>query len=328
MIHAYIDKLIDNLPESIKKRKTILHLDLILDGGVFNGSYLIGALYFLKEMEKRNYIKIDRISGCSIGSICALLYTINELDLVTEIYSLFVRDLRENHHVNKLKEIGVFLKDKIPKNICEKIKDKIYISFYNLKTKKKITKNHFLSKEEVIDVIIRSCFVPFFIDGSICYKNKYIDGMNPTLFSLKKEKENKENKEKKENKENKEKKEKENKKTLYLDLFGYDKLFHLFNVKNEKSNFHRILSGLLDVHNFFIKNSSTSMCSFVEEWSFIHWIHYYQKKIIEFLFLNILSFFLFFKNFLTKEMTECFLCRFLSKVFYEFYILILDTYFL
>lgn len=312
MIQQYIDKLIENLPETLKNKKTPLQLDLVLDGGVFNGSYLIGALYFLKEMEKRNYIKIDRISGCSIGSLCALLYFLGELDMVTDIYSILTRDLRENHHINKLKEIGLLLNNKIPENICEKINNKLYISFYNLKTKKKIVKNHFLSKEEVIDVIIRSCFVPFFIDGSLCYKNKYIDGMNPYLFTFK----------------DNFKTDKKNKKTLYLDLFGYDKIFHLFNVKNEKTNFHRILSGLLDVHNFFIKNSSTAMCSYTENWSIIHWLHHYQKIVIEYFFINILSLILFFKYFLNKERMDCFFCRFLSKIFYEFYILVMDTYFL
>ena len=58
MINDYIIKLIENLPDDLKNSKTPLRLDLVLDGGVFNGSYLVGALYFLKEMEKRNYIKI------------------------------------------------------------------------------------------------------------------------------------------------------------------------------------------------------------------------------------------------------------------------------
>jgi hypothetical protein len=314
MFQTYIHKLIENLPNTLNNKKKILTLDLILDGGVFNGSYLIGALYFLKEMENRKYIKIDRISGCSIGSICALLYFINELDMVTEIYSILTNDLRENHHLNKLKEIGILLKDKLPEDICEKIKDKINICFYNLKTKKKIIKSTFLSKDELIDVIIRSCFVPFLIDGSLCYKNKYMDGMNPTLF--KKEKMNSKNERR------------NKKKTLYLDLFGYDKLFYLFNVKNEKTNFHRILSGLLDVHNFFIKNSSTPMCSYVENWSITHWLHHYKKKVIEFCFLHIITLFFLFKNFLNKERMDCFFFRFLSKIFYEFYILFLDTYFL
>ena len=70
MIDEYVNKLIENLPESSKKLQNI---DLVLDGGLFNGSYLVGALYFLKEMERRQYIKIDRISGCSIGSIVGFL---------------------------------------------------------------------------------------------------------------------------------------------------------------------------------------------------------------------------------------------------------------
>jgi predicted acylesterase/phospholipase RssA len=60
----------------------------VLDGGVFNGSYHVGALYFLKEMERRNYIKINRISGCSVGSIVAFLYYIDSLDLMPKLYEI------------------------------------------------------------------------------------------------------------------------------------------------------------------------------------------------------------------------------------------------
>ena len=70
MIDEYVNKLIENLPEETKK---LQYIDLVLDGGIFNGSYLVGSLYFLKEMERRKYLKIARISGCSIGSIVAFL---------------------------------------------------------------------------------------------------------------------------------------------------------------------------------------------------------------------------------------------------------------
>ena len=80
MINNYVNKLIDNLPNTFKNNKTPLQIDLILDGGLFNGSYLVGALYFLKEMEKKNYIKINRISSCSIGSIIGFLYFIDYLN--------------------------------------------------------------------------------------------------------------------------------------------------------------------------------------------------------------------------------------------------------
>jgi len=74
MINQYITRLVDNLPDDFKERKTPLRIDLVLDGGLFNGSYLIGALQFLKELERRKYIRVDRISGASIGSIVGLAY--------------------------------------------------------------------------------------------------------------------------------------------------------------------------------------------------------------------------------------------------------------
>ena len=97
MIDEYINKLIENLPDEIKNRKEPETIDLVLDGGVFNGSYHIGALYFLKEMERRKYIKINRISGCSVGSIVAFLYFIDGLDLMPKLY-----DIISNEFKNKL----------------------------------------------------------------------------------------------------------------------------------------------------------------------------------------------------------------------------------
>jgi len=57
MINEYAIKLIENMPDCVKNHDTPLVLDIILDGGAFNGSYLLGALYFLKEMERRGYVR-------------------------------------------------------------------------------------------------------------------------------------------------------------------------------------------------------------------------------------------------------------------------------
>ena len=87
MIKEIVNKLIDELPvnviEKLKKRKNI---NLILEGGVFNGSYLIGALYFLKELESRKYIKTRKFSGCSIGAICALFYLMDDIQMTELLY--------------------------------------------------------------------------------------------------------------------------------------------------------------------------------------------------------------------------------------------------
>ena len=85
-------------------------------------------------------------------------------------------------------------------------------------------------------------------------------------------------------------------KIIFMDLLGFDKIGHTLNVKNEKTNFHRILSGMLDIHNFFIKDGSqTQMCSFVNNWSlynyFLMSIRYLIEKIIiyKIYFLNIIN---------------------------------------
>ena len=82
MISNYTKKLVDNLPKEYKNKKNPIKLDLVLDGGVFNGSYLFGALYFLKEMESQKYMNIERISSTSVGSIAGLIYFIDCLDII------------------------------------------------------------------------------------------------------------------------------------------------------------------------------------------------------------------------------------------------------
>ena len=69
MINEYVIKLIENLPDDLKNSKTPLRIDLVLDGGIFNGSYLVGALCFLKEMEKRKYIIVVRTEALVHKSI-------------------------------------------------------------------------------------------------------------------------------------------------------------------------------------------------------------------------------------------------------------------
>ena len=90
---------------------------MVLDGGIFNGSYLVGALYFLKEMEKRNYIKIERISGCSIGSIVAFLYYIDGLELMSKLYEIVNKDFRQTYKLKLVKELKKHLEDHIPKEL-------------------------------------------------------------------------------------------------------------------------------------------------------------------------------------------------------------------
>jgi hypothetical protein len=303
MLNEYILKLIDNLPDDVKNSKTPLRLDLVLDGGVFNGSYLVGALSFLKEMEKRNYIKIERISGCSIGSVVGFLYFIDALDTMTNFYDLAIKDFMEKHQLSTLKEMKSYLKGRIPDNICEKVNGKLFICYNNIKKGSKTIKSHYKDVDEIMNTIIKSSYIPYLIDGEMLYENKYIDGVNPYIFSAE-----------------------PGKKILHLDLFGYDKIGYLFNVKNEKTNYHRILSGLLDIHNFYIKQSNTQMCSYVNDWTFTNVGFNSVKILMEKLCIYSIYFLIYVKKCLPCGFETTVLYKILSKITHEIFIIILETY--
>lgn len=269
MINEYVKKLIDNLPDNMNNVKQPhsevkpvelkpVIIDLVLDGGAFNGSYLVGALYFLKEMENRNYITIRRISGCSIGSFIAFMYFINKLDMIETICELGMKEYKENHSLSIVKNIKSHIIPIIPEDICDKINNKLYISYYNIHKQEKVIKSVYKSIDHLIDTIIKSSFVPFVIDGNMMYKNKYIDGITPYMFKIE-----------------------PGVHILHLDLLGIDKMYNMFNIKNEKTPTHRILSGLLDIHNFYIKQCNTHMCSYVDEWNIINKSIYNGKMLLE-----------------------------------------------
>lgn len=295
MIEKYIEKLIVNLPSNITNKNKPISIDLVLDGGMFNGSYLIGGLYFLKEMERRKYIKIERISGCSIGSIMGFLYLIDALHLAEKLYTKFFNNFKKKHHLTIMMELGNLLNEYIPNNISSQIKNKFFVTFHNILTGKKIIKHKYNSKEDIIQSLIKSSFVPIVINGQILYQNKYLDGINPYIFPIGK------------------------RKILYMDLYGYDKLLNIVCVKNEKTNIHRILSGLLDIHTFFLRGKNTSMCSYIQNWNCKHNIIFFIKNKLETFNIIIISLLLFIQTHLPDELKTNSFYKMTNSIVYDFY---------
>ena len=300
MIDDYVNKLIENLPTNSKKLQII---DLVLDGGVFNGSYLVGALYFLKEMERRKYVQIDRISGCSIGSIVAFLYFIDALDLMPKLYEIVNIEFKTHFSLKTIKSIKEHLIKRIPDNICSKVNGKLFICYNDIKNNKKIVKSHYKNVDKIIDSIIRSCYIPLLIDNNLLYKNKYIDGINAYIF-----------------------KKELNKKILHMELLSYDKVFNAINIKNEKTNFHRILSGLLDIHSFYIKQSNTSMCSYVNDWSIFNKFNYNIKLFFERIIVIILFLFNHIKKHIPNDINNNIIFKIMSKITFDIFSIFLETY--
>ena len=303
-IFKIINTLIEELPDDVKT-ETPLEIDLVLDGGVFNGSYLIGALYFLKEMENRNFIKIRRISGCSIGSLIGFLYLINKLDIITELYKIFLKNFIENYNFENYKNLKKYLSEKIPQDIdiSGLINNKLFIKYNNIQSGVQKVKCRYKNTDNIISTIIRSSFFPYLIDGNIAHKNKYIDGFNPYFF-----------------------KEKPNRKILFLDLSGPDKFTYILNIKNEKTNLYRILSGILDIHIFFTKKTETFMCSYVSEWGYINKTRCYFRFFLEKILCVISYFIVLIKKYIDFHLIDSICYKIITNLVYDILNILIKKY--
>jgi hypothetical protein len=281
-MNKFINKLMANLPDNMTKRKKPMKIDLILGGGAFNGSYILGALYFIKELEKRKHIVIKKISTCSVSSILALLYLTDNLDKANELYFDLIKDFKNKGNLSKLFDIKDLFNKYITNDDCSKyLNKKLYICYNNINTHRKYVINKYNNADELFNVITKSCFVPFMIDYNPCYKDKYVDGMIPYFF--------------------KPSKNNDNYKRIYLDVYTLDKLAYTINVRNEKNNYHRLFEGLLDIHEFFIKQCNTTMCSDLDNWSLYNYILYYVYIIVEKITLYFITFISFIKSSLIES---------------------------
>ena len=303
MIDGYVTKLMENVPVQLQNNNKPLRLDIILDSGAFNGSYLIGALYFLKELEKRKHVVVERISGASIGSLIGFMYCIDRLDMVCDMYNICRDNLSNDHN---LKCMTTDLKEQLndlPDNVCELVNHRLYITYNNVKKGTKPIKCVYKSGDDILNSIIRSCFMPFVMNRDLVYDGKYIDGINPYVF-----------------------KPKPNKKILYLSLIEFDKIQSIFNIKNEKTNFHRIMTGLLDIHSFYVKGSSTSMCSYVSEWTVQHKCKHLIRYMFEKILVHTIIIVLFIKKHVSANFESNLLYKIISRLSCEIFSILVETY--
>ena len=244
----YINHLIDELPESTNP--TIL--DLVFEGGLFNGSYLIGALYYLRELERKNHVSIDRISGCSVGSLTALVYFSNTYHLLEPIYKLTYQHFKKTNNVNIFNHIFDQLRPHITPAVMDILNGRLFITYYNVKYNEQIVRHKYRSVDDLLDVVRKSCYCPYVIDHSFLYKKKYVDGFYPYIFPCVAGKE-----------------------IMHFNIHRFDKLFQGISIKNEKTNYGRILTGVIEAHSFFAYGRATSICSFVGDWTFIDQLEHY-----------------------------------------------------
>jgi len=261
---TYISSLIDNLPPPPDTPK---QLDLVLDGGGFKGSYLCGALFYLKELEKRNYVKINRISGSSIGAILGVLYCLDKLEIFDALYQNIRSDFKANMNLKTLHTYVDEFASKVTKEDLKNLNDKMYINFYDINSKKEEVVSKYTSVEHLLECIKYTSYLPIIIDGNIHYNNK-VDGARPFIFQSRS---------------------KSDRKILYFDLSLIGKINTFFNTHHDQNGAGRILKGIIQIHDFFLYDNATHLCSYVNNWGIKDFIFYRIKELCWILCIYIIN---------------------------------------
>lgn len=149
----------------------------------FLGIFHMGALKAFRESGGGS-IRIDKALGASAGAIAAasvILQVPNED--VRQRFEAIVKNVHEmpfgafNPQFNVERIFGTAMKDLMPENAHEIASGKLFISITDSKMKNQIH-SQFLSKSDLIDCLICSCFLPMFSGYSVpTFRGQpYLDG--------------------------------------------------------------------------------------------------------------------------------------------------------
>lgn len=261
LLECYIHSLIDSIDKPIAKK-----YNLVIDGGGFNGAFIGGCLYYLYELEKLKLITINKISGCSVGALLGYMYLTNSLEYLPIYYERILSNYRKYGNLKVIKNIII---EHVKKTEYRLINKKLFITYYNINTRKQHVVSEFNSETKIIKCLIKSCFVPFLIDGTLGYKDKkklYCDGFSPYIFNYNR------------------------KNTIFLSLITYKFLKHSFYTNQDVDIWNKLFDGIKDIHLFFSNTmASTKYCSLINQWSTRSFIKFTLREILIKLFLIVLK---------------------------------------
>ena len=311
LIKEYTKALIQNVDKTHLPKE----LNLIFDGGVFNCGFASGVALYIKTLEEANVIKINKISGCSAGSLIALWYitgckesgikyfenmmqsfkeTLNFIELKNSL-SVFVDELFSNANANADADAHAHANananananadanadanaNAIKKNIdISMLDNKLFINYYDTSKNKKKVISKFTNKEHLIKCILRTCHVPYIIDGNSRCDEHYIDGIVPHIFN--------------------------EGESLFIKLLTFNKLSRSFILKSEANIHFRLLSGVSDANDFFTTGKS-DMCCYVSKRGYNDIILLRGREMSAYILFSMLDSMVFIKNSLSPVITE------------------------
>lgn len=272
ILQTYVTTLVENDYKSGKFAKcfgsedtlssVVPEIDLVLDGGAFNGGYTLGALLYIKYAESRGYLRVCRISGCSVGACIGLAYILDKLEEMNNVITRFMELFRQKSNMTFYKSFVVEFMDILleEKELC-KCQNNLYISSFNKNEDKQIVVNTYTNKQDLQLALLRTIYIPFLSNDKLTDTDGYIDGGYPHIFRGSQKI--------------------DGRKQLYIQLNGVDKFFNMIHIKSEITITNRILRGLEDIQAFVQREGETTfMCSYVEKWNPMDTAVYNSKQFV------------------------------------------------
>lgn len=264
---TYFNSYIYALTQNLNQKLIPENINVIVDGGAFNGAYAIGTLLYLKQLEKQKLTTINKVSGTSIGAILSFLFITDSLFENINWFETILNDFRSTSNLKKTHEI---IKNLVNENIddVKLLNDKLFITYYDTNQMQQIVTNKYNSKEELIDILTRSSFIPYLIDGNPFYKDIYSDGITPHIFNQ------------------------DNTNTsIFINLMSFKIIKDSMCTKNEKNIWSRLMIGVVDANNFFT-NKKSDLISSINEWKSYDFLFLRGREILYVLFLFTIKYYI------------------------------------
>ena len=243
LLDIYIRTLVERV-NRIHHTYIPITIDLIFDGGAFNGGMGLGVAMYLKELEKTNRIKVKRVSGCSIGSLIALYYLTNMTYNINDMFLSIRKCFKQRFD---LTQYAVCVRDFIFNHMTEDvslINNVLHITYYDMVVGKQIVETSFESREHLAECIIRSSHVPFISNREFKYMNRYLDGISPHIFNDRA------------------------RPAIFVMVVTRYNFQRVFNVTFENNINERLLLGINDIDTLLTSGKS-QMCSYYNEWTLV-----------------------------------------------------------
>jgi hypothetical protein len=293
----YLQNLVDNHP----KTNDVMDMDIVLESGAAAGGFQVGCLLYINSLEEKGILKINRISGSSIGAVVGFYYFTKSLQDFLEDYTKLRDCFKQKLNVDILKGILEEKINKLTSKELENLNERLHIVYHDVEKKEQTMINTFTQKKELLSSLLKSCHIPFLTSSSMFYVEdgkEFYDGGIPYIFP---------------------ERSKSDKKILYVSICNYNKLTSLFSVKKELNPYGRVLEGALDAHNFFLYNSKVRFCSYINDWDMFDYFILRLKQLIFGTFFYIAINIYYILKFMYPFVSRFLIVQYFSPLIYNIY---------